>query len=203
MAYASVEDLRSNLGGPPSRTPEYIAKMLHPVPETTVVDRAASILKHVTGKRVLEFGASGPMHEAVVKVAAYCYGVDREDGPGVVGFDLDEISPSSLLPEPAMDPDIILCGEVLEHLANPGYFLQRLKKQWLGVPVLITVPNAFSSAAMAHILRGAENVNIDHVAWYSYRTLRTLLERYGFMIEAFHWYGGKPYTAEGLLVVAR
>jgi hypothetical protein len=66
---------------------------------------------------------------------------------------------------------------------------------------VITVPNAFAQAGRSHMLRGVENVNVDHVAWYSHRTLKTLLERVGYDIKEFHWYRGVPYLAEGLIVV--
>lgn len=201
--YATIEELRSQLGSrrPAASSIEYAEKMLHRVPAAPVVDRAAFILEHCRGRRVLEFGASGPMHEAVFQAASACYGVDREDGPfGVIGFDLDDVSRSELPSVPT--PEVILCGEVLEHLSNPGWFLTRLRRQYDGVPVIITVPNAFSSAAAKHIAKGVENVNRDHVAWYSYRTLFTLLERHGFTSNLFAWYHGEPYTAEGLIVLA-
>ncbi len=200
-AYASIDDLRSQLGSksPAPSTVAYAEKMLHRVPAAPVVDRAAFILEHCRGKRVLEFGASGPMHEAVFKVAAACYGIDREDGPlGVQGFDLDDVSRAELPIVPT--PELILCGEVLEHLSNPGWFLSRLHRQYAGVPVLITVPNAFSAVAAKHIVKGTENVNVDHVCWFSYRTLKTLLGRAGYDNLLFAWYGGQPLTAEGLIV---
>ncbi len=232
MSYASIEDLRSQLGRPEAKsdvpralnghTPEYAAKMLHPLPNLNVLDRSAFILEAVKGKRVLEFGATGPMHDAVVKAAASVFGVDREDGDGVVGFDLDDVAMSwlpgggndatwveldSVVREPtgwaAGDKyDVVLCGEVIEHLSNPGHFLARLRRQYPGVPVLITVPNAFTSRGRGHLDAGLENVNIDHVAWYSPRTLRTLLERAGYGITNFAWYGGKPPHSEGLIVIA-
>ena len=74
MSYATIDDLRSQLGKAPSAAddPAYRAKMLHDLPETKIADRAGFILQHVTGKRVLEFGASGPM-AAKVKAAAAVY----------------------------------------------------------------------------------------------------------------------------------
>jgi hypothetical protein len=48
---------------------------------------------------------------------------------------------------------------------------------------------------------GTENVNVDHVAWYSWRTLKTLLDRYGYPIREFYWYKGRPRFAEGIIVV--
>lgn len=205
MSFASIDALRESLARPAvKRSVDYDAKMMHAVPNATVVDRAAFILERVTGKRVLEFGASGPMHEAIVKAAAFCQGVDRLDGAGIVGFDLDDVHAEWMRGIPVGGQwDVIVCGEVLEHLSNPGWFLTRLKRQYDGVPVIVTVPNAFSEIAAAHIEHGTENVNIDHVAWYSYRTLRTLLERAGFVIESFHYYGGELLTAEGLIMVAR
>lgn len=208
MSYESIDHLRSQLGAAPAK-PENIAyaeKMLHKVPDAPVVDRAEFILGHCRGKRVLEFGASGPMHDKIVAVASVCVGVDREDGPGVIGFDLDDISrdlPDSVMnAEGEAGPDVIICGEVIEHLGNPQWFLTRLKRQYPGVPVVITVPNAFSEAGRKHIEKGTENVNVDHVAWYSFRTLKTLLTRAGYDKLVFGWYGGQPYTSEGLIVLA-
>jgi 2-polyprenyl-3-methyl-5-hydroxy-6-metoxy-1,4-benzoquinol methylase len=201
VSYATIDDLRSQLG---SREPDkgsnvaYAAKMLHPLPEIKIVDRAEFLLSQVKGKRVLEFGATGPMHDAIVKVAASCFGVDRADGPGVVGFDLDDVRQMRL---PAAECDVIICGEVLEHLSNPGHFLARLKKQYPGVPVVVTVPNAFSSIAAKWIAKGQENVNPDHVAWYSPKTLSVLLERAGYSAAELFFYNGNGPTAEGLIVV--
>lgn len=213
MTYATIDALRSQLGQAPSaHSPEYVAKMLHEVPESETVDRTVFILKRVAGKRVLEFGASGPMHDGIVKAATFVLGVDRENAPGVVGFDLDSVVEPRLPPEhddnvaalsrPNPPFDLIVCGEVIEHLSNPGWFLKRLRQQYEGVPLLVTVPNAFSEVSRQHMKGGTENVNRDHVAWYSYTTLTTLLARAGYVIRENYWYTGNPYTAEGLIVVA-
>jgi methyltransferase family protein len=198
VSYATIDALRAELGGKPKQSPEWVAKMLHPIPPATAVDRVVFLLKHVAGKRVLEFGASGPMHDAIVKAATSVQGVDRADGPGVVGFDLDDVSQTRL---PGETPDIIICGEVLEHLGNPQWFLTRLKRQYAGVPVIITVPNAFAEAGRSYLKQGRECVNGDHVAWYSPTTLSVLLQRAGYSVGGLFWYGGKDPTAEGLIVV--
>lgn len=200
MSYATIDDLRSQLGKPTKAVdPAYAAKMLHPFPSGAIVNREAFILERATGKRVLEFGASGDLHAKLTEVAKVS-GVDRHDAPGVTGFDLDDIC-WSVLPYGETPVDLIVCGETLEHLANPGYFLQRVKQQWPGVPMIVTVPNALSSIAQKHLAQGLENVNIDHVAWYSPRTLKTLLERVGFSITAFAYYNGDGPKAEGLIAV--
>jgi 2-polyprenyl-3-methyl-5-hydroxy-6-metoxy-1,4-benzoquinol methylase len=199
VSYHTIDELRSQLGGAPAHSAEYVAKMMHPIPITTEVKREAFILSHCQGKRVLEFGASGPLHEAIVKVATFAMGVDRERAPGVVDFDLDDVSQSWL---PSLsNVDIIVCGEVLEHLGNPQHFLARMKRQYAGVPVIITVPNAFSAVGHKWAAKNVENVNADHVAWYSPKTLSVLLQRAGYSVGALFWYGGSGPTADGLVVV--
>lgn len=218
MSYATLDALRSQLGAPPktAATDAYAAKQLHEVPEADVVDRVVFLLQKVAGKQVLEFGASGPMHDGIVKAAASVVGVDRERGPGVKAFDLDAIVPYGSQVGPPLpgqvwnttlmqfDPapfDVIICGELLEHLSNPGWFLTRVKRQYPGVPLVITVPNAHSAASHRSIARGIENVNRDHCAYYSWHTLKVLVERHGFTIREFAWYHGEPRTAEGLIMV--
>ena len=202
MSYATIDALRESLARPahsPDKSAAYAAKMLHDLPDGDTVDRVQFILERCKGKVVLEFGASGPLHRAIVKVARVAYGVDvAPEDDAVIAFDLDDVTITRL---PEYAPDVIVCGEILEHLSNPGYFLARLRQY--DAPVIISVPNAFAKLQARHLADGHENVNIDHVAWYSPRTLRTLLERSGYGIQAFHWYNGDPGTAEGLIVVAR
>jgi 2-polyprenyl-3-methyl-5-hydroxy-6-metoxy-1,4-benzoquinol methylase len=215
LRYASLDELRAQLGGGRSAEPTaaYAAKMLHPLPPFKgVADRNVFVLQHVKGKRVLEFGASGQLHVQVALLAAQYWGVDREARtvevvrPGgsvstfdVQGFDLDDVTVGALPTYP--QADLILCGEVLEHLSNPGWFLARLKRQYAGVPVILTVPNAFTVVAQHWLKKGLENVNADHVAWYSPKTLSVLLERAGYTCADLFFYNGKDATAEGLIVV--
>lgn len=202
-AFATVDALRESLAAPAGRapSPEYAAKMLHPVPDAPVVDRVRFVLNRVRGRRVLELGASGPLHAAIVREAAYAVGIDRAPAEGVLGFDLDDVGRPDI-PCPDLDPELVVAGEVLEHLSNPGFTLARLRRQFPGVPVLVTVPNAFSAAARRRMAGGVENVNLDHVAWYSWRTLKTLVERAGYEVVEFCWAGpGDPGTAEGLIFV--
>lgn len=217
MTYATIDELRSHLGSgmSASSSAAYDRKMMHPIPTAPVVDREKTLLKHCMGKCVLEFGASGPLHDQIRKVASAYLGVDRTASEGVQAFDLDDITQETLPRMPIsanegmngrMDlllPEVILCGEVLEHLSNPGWFLTRLRRQFSGVLVVISVPNALSTVGRDSLAKGIENVNIDHVAWYSPRTVRTLLERAGYTDMEFAWYHGEPITAEGLIIVTR
>ncbi len=174
-------------------SPEYAAKMLHPVPDTESVDRTIWLVKELKGKRVLHFGSAGPLH-GILKQVAEMYGADRE---GNCDFALDVETD----PLPDGEYDYILCGEILEHLSNPGVFLEKLKQY--DCPIIITVPNAFSETGFFWLKKGAENVNKEHVAYYSYTTLKVLIERHGYREIGFYWYNGEPLFAEGLIFVIR
>ena len=200
MSFATIEDLRSQLEGSPVQTPEYTAKMMHAIPPTTEVDRNKFIVDRCRGKRVLEFGASGNLHEKIVGVAKELIGVDLDAGENVVVFDLDDVTQPDL-PANVGFAEIIVCGEIIEHLSNPGWFLKRLKRQYSGIPVIISAPNAFSRIARLHLQNAVENVNKDHVCWYSWKTLSTLVERAGFTVREFYCYNGKAPTSEGLVMV--
>lgn len=188
------DECRSNID------PVYAAKYLHAVPPAPVVQREEYIEQQCTGKRVLSLGGSGQLEKRLLKVASALSSVDkvRQDDRTVVA-DLD-IEPEKV-GEFAGSVDVVLCGEVLEHLSNPGRLLDAVRK--LAVPLIVTVPNAFSSTGMQWMYKAKENVNKEHVAWYSYQTLRTLLERHGYELAEFFWYKGKPLVAEGLIVLAR
>jgi len=194
----TIAELRDNLGGPSA---EYVAKQMHRLPDFPVVDRERFILERVKGKVVLDIGASGKMHEAIRDVAKKCYGIDREDGCDVIGVDLDSLSDTFGMPWFG-DVNVVVCGEVIEHLANPGNFLEHLRYAYK-CPVIFTVPNAASHILQSTLRRGVECVNNDHVAWYSWKTLSVLLGRYGYQPQQWAWYGpGQPGFNEGIICVA-
>lgn len=221
MTYATIDALRESLsrpdsvtpkaqpkGEPAAPTPAYAAKMLHEVPKSTVVDRLVFVLQQVAGKRAVYLGAAGPLYDGILKASKECVRVElalaADDGFGPILQPLPTKTTKKRGAKREQLPEVVVCSEVLQRLSNPGLFLKRLKAQYPGIPVVFTVPNAFAAAAASRMADGVENVNIEHVCWYSYRTLRTLLERHGFVPgESWHWCGGAPYTAAGLIVVAR
>ena len=194
----TLDDLRTELGSYGNRSAEYIDKQVHRVPGAPVVVRETFILERCKGQVVLDIGASGPMHEAIVKIASCCYGIDREESPGVMGLNLDDYH-AKLPYYPAVS--LVVLGEIVEHLSNPGNLLDKLRANYKGVKTIVTVPNAFSDISRRHMETGVENVNRDHVAWYSHRTMKTLLERSGYEIKELAWYKGRAMFAEGLIIV--
>lgn len=187
-------------------TPEYYEKQMHRVPSFPVVDRVSYILDHSKNKRVLHLGcSSGYLHSHIAKVSKELTGWDIEPYPGTpignfVLLDLDEqINCCGFRGK----FDLVVVAEILEHLGNPGNILKNLKN--IEAPLLITVPNAFSAVGRYHLSGGVENVHKQHTAWYSWRTLLTLIERYGYEAQDFAWYncpkGAQPHEAEGLIVL--
>lgn len=198
----TLDDLRTSLMRPKATdvcADAYVEKNLHEVPVGEVVDRLALLTAGCEKQVVLHVGASGEAHALLQQVATRVIGWDLEPThEDTIKIDLDEIG----VPLPVDEAVTrIVCGEVLEHLGNPRHFLERLRAAYPGRRVIITVPNAFSSIARKWMDKGYENVNKDHVAWYSHMTLTTLLERVGYRLRWWGWYNGQPGTAEGLIAV--
>ena len=79
--------------------------------------------------------------------------------------------------------DVIVAGEMIEHLSNPGLFLKGIQRfMSKDTKLLITTINAYMGMRFwIYGLRGQggsfEPVHQDHVAYYSYSTLSLLIER--------------------------
>jgi hypothetical protein len=211
--FKTLDALEQELQEMGPHSAEYWAKQVHTVPKSQTVDRTKYLVKHATGKTILHIGCTGQLDKELCKVAKKCYGIDQQklDRPDFRQCDLDELArtvfdsgswQTETIPH-FPEVELIICGEVLEHLSNPGCFLDCLKDTYNAQPVIFTVPNAMCTGGMEWLVkRGRENVNSDHVCYYSYTTIKTLLARHGYRIERHFWYGGKPYTSEGLIVVA-
>ena len=196
----------------------YAARMLHPIPKVESVNRRDWIYSHIKGKRVLDIGSAGTngkgdvflemrnqmaaaMDSSVLGEGAEVplYGIDSEscELPNVARMDLDK--PIAVMPWMEKGIDTIIAGEVLEHMCNPGVFLENMRQY--NCELVLTVPNAFSSAAISSVSKGTESVNRDHTCWFSWRTLSTLLEKCDYSVKDWMWYGGSPLVAEGLIFV--
>lgn len=195
-----ISDILNECRGFGVHTPEYHEKMIHQIPSAGVVNRVGFIAERCRDKVVLSLGCSGPAQKFVDEAAKRCYGMDKErqDREWFVQCDLDEFTILPAWPK----VELVLMAEILEHLGNPQRLLKAVQAVYK-CPAIITVPNAFSEVGTAHVLQGIENVNRDHVAYYSWKTLKTLVERCGYAIQEHWWYNGNPGVAEGLIFVVR
>jgi len=183
-----------NLG---QMTLEYADKMVTDLPNTDVVDRRMFILKQCMDKIVLDVGCKGPFHEELREVTKKCYGIDQDMVKDDPDF-LQMVIGKDALPV-YEDVEIVVCGEIIEHLVNPGLFLQELRQCYPTQTKIISVPNAFAKGHHSWIKKGQENTNTDHVAYYSYVTLKGLLHKCGYELREFYWYDNpESITVHGL-----
>ena len=160
------------------------------------------ILELVEGKDVLDCGCIGDVaetpeevrlasHEHIAKKAKYCLGIDiwKEEvekrhalGYNVVYGDVERMSLGRQF-------DVVVAADLIEHLSNPGLFLERAREHLRddGLLCLVT-PNAHSLNTSVKAVLGVHvAVNPEHTCWYDPATLRQLLVRYGFRPREEYW----------------
>ncbi len=143
------------------------------------------------------------MHVRLASVAADLWGVDI-DSDGIAflrqqGFPNVFVGDASALDKledlRGQDFDVVVASEVLEHLANPGLFLDAVKCVMIPdqTRLIVTVPNAFRIRTLLWMLRRIELVHPDHNFWFSYLTATNLLRKSGFKIESINVYYLRSY----------
>lgn len=88
--------------------------------------------------------------------------------------------------------NIIVAGDVVEHMDNPGMFFRTARRLLKDDGILIvTVPSAFSAKRFFWLaLTGNEQVHLDHTAYFSEATLTQIANRSGFKVAemyGFQW----------------
>lgn len=155
------------------------------------------------GKKVLHVGCTDTpytqakfqggllLHEKIRRVAERVVGIDL-DGEAIAWLQSQNIPDlyvadatklAGFLKSIHFEPDLVLAGEVVEHLSRPGDFLEGIRG---GIPdharLVVTVPNAYGYFGILQMLLGYEKVHPEHVAYYSFGTLRELLTRHGYVV---------------------
>ena len=167
-------------------------------------DRIAYLCQLASGKSVLDIGvvehtqhaSQSPnwLHGNLKRCASRCVGVDvlEEEvkqlcakGYEVVCADITKAPLSGSF-------DVIIGGEVLEHLDAPGGFMKNCAAMLSkGGRLVITVPNPwYANAIVKGLRRNSVFVDsADHVAWYDASVLYELGQRYGLELERFSGIG--------------
>jgi len=83
--------------------------------------------------------------------------------------------------------DIIIAGDIIEHLSNPGRMLDGIKR-FCGpdTRVIITTPNAFGAPNYLRYSAGRFREGAEHVMSFNEQNLVTLLKRHGYGIAESH-----------------
>jgi SAM-dependent methyltransferase len=216
----------------------------HPLPRGAPLDRLEALVDAARGKRVVHFGfvdellerkrAEGVwLHERLAEVAVALVGLDSsEEGVArarALGHEAHVVDAQSAEAVAALalaPAEVVIAGEIVEHLDAPGPFL-RAMRELVGPNglLVVTTPNAYRFLNVLAPFTGSELVHPDHTAWHSPRTLRTLLERSGWRVEELAYYRAprrrgspgtnllrrataalsrvRPYWSDGLIAWAR
>lgn len=173
--------------------------MAHPLPAARFVDRVDYLLEQARGRRTIHVGFVDSrcteyhqahdawLHAMLDAQASSLVGLDI-DREGVEnarreGFDAytvdcrDTAAVGALGLEPA---DVVIAGEIIEHLDDPGDFLDGLAGlvNERGV-LVVTTPNAHGLFNAVASIAGFELNHPDHVTMFSWYTLANLLRRHG------------------------
>lgn len=187
-----------------------------------VRERVEYIKDLCQGKKVFHLGCTSfPYTEELIKTDAHLHLQLVEIAGELYGMDFDQEGIDILkdkgvknlyrgdlekLEELELEEkfDVIIAGEMIEHLNNPGLFLNGIKKFMKPeTQLVITTINAYSGLRFAvYFLLGKGGVNEpvhpDHVAYYSYKTLNLLLERHELDVRKFLFYDlGSEHRNQG------
>jgi SAM-dependent methyltransferase len=131
-------------------------------------------------------------------------------GPVIVG-DIEQVGRIADDPELRDKFDVIVFGEVIEHLNNPGLALTGLKLLLRpgGVVVLTTINAYCAFRFLQFATRGKggtqEPVHPDHVAYYSPSTLSLLARRHGYTVKDLAFYDlgpeHRPFSRRRITIV--
>lgn len=172
--------------------------------EISVCDRVEFIESICRGKDVLHLGcADAPftadllakgalLHQRLMPVADELVGVDlssegialmREAGIGnLVVLDSEDPLHAAL----GRRFDVVVAGELIEHVLNAGLLLESIKTVMHADSVLVlTSPNFCPIKRVIRLVARREEVHPDHICYYSRATLTRLLAQTG--LEPIEW----------------
>jgi len=137
------------------------------------------------------------LHARLCKVAKKCLGIDINiEGIDYLKYKLGykdviygDIANGDISEIKEKYWDFLVMGEILEHVNNPCFFLQKIHEKYSNniEKVIITVPNAFSWQNFNGILSHYELINTDHRYWFSPYTLAKIVYLSGMQVEEFYF----------------
>ena len=184
--------------------PEERLQWWHRLPREGPVDRIEALVNAARGRRVVHVGfvdelmeakqAGGVwLHERLGAVASSLVGLDLDqagvEAARAQGYEAHAVDVQSAEAVRALGlphADVVIAGELIEHLDAPGPFLRAMHE--LAGELVLTTPNAYRIANFVVPLSGREAVHPHHTSWHSPQTLRRLLEMTGWRAERIAYY---------------
>jgi 2-polyprenyl-3-methyl-5-hydroxy-6-metoxy-1,4-benzoquinol methylase len=154
------------------------------------------------GKRVLDVGcvdhtiANAQMkisdgtwlHDRMCKTASSVVGLDYSlegvQALNAMGYNI--VHGDAMTIDLGEQFDVVNCGEIIEHLENPGIFLRNMVRHIRpGGRLVVTTPNAYFALHMVEAIfaNRYNRWNHEHTQWFDYFTLGNLFDRVGLSIE--------------------
>jgi SAM-dependent methyltransferase len=183
------------------------------MPHTKAVDRIDYLARVAARRRVIHIGFAGETRARLEQLRSnplWLHGRLSEHAASLVGIDLDSDAVAraraagfeafaadvgdgaalrGLLDEGLEPAEVVIAGEVIEHLERPGEFLEAVHALVApGGRLVVTTPNAASLLNPLAAAGRYELINPDHVAFYSWYTLKNLLERHAWAVQGFVTY---------------
>jgi 2-polyprenyl-3-methyl-5-hydroxy-6-metoxy-1,4-benzoquinol methylase len=182
-------------------------KYEHVLPKIKVIDREKLLLNLCRDKKVLHIGCADTglleerilthklLHSKLMNVTKKLWGIDldlksiatlRQLGVNnLLCADAERLNFVKELKEHTFD--VILGGELIEHLNNPGLFLRSCIQLLRNDGILIlTTPNAFRFINFLTIFFNKEIIHPDHNFWFSATSLKTILMKHGYAIRKIY-----------------
>lgn len=201
-----------------------VGRWVHRLPRSRPVDRLARLTQLAVDKRVAHVGfvdanltpskqAHGTwLHGRLGEVARELVGLDVSpegvQAASEAGYDVYTIdcqNPDAVAGLGLACAEIVIAGEVLEHLDAPGPFLDAMRILLApGGRLVLTTPNALRLTNVLGAMLGREFVSPEHLAWQSPQTIRALLNQHGYELVELSYYAntGEESIATGLTRVA-
>jgi hypothetical protein len=131
------------------------------------------------------------LHKRLSDVASKCVGVDiNESGiarlvqEGWADVFVGDITRPDTFVDPGTAWDVIVLGEIVEHVDNPVAFLAAIREAWAGRcnRLILTLPNAFAWSTLRSTGRSVESINTDHRYWFTPYTAAKVATQAGFIV---------------------
>ncbi len=157
-----------------------------------------TLADYVRGRSVLDCGFVDHSCEHIAEnPKTWVHGFLCEHAREVVGVDRVDVSPFAQRNFEVVQGDVesidlgrrfdvVFAGDIIEHLSNPGRYLDNMHRHLHDDGLLIvTTPNTFGPRPLLGAFKSLGNdppCNPEHTCWHSPRTIRQLLERHRFGI---------------------